>query len=397
MPSSPALSLLHTLIACPSVTPDHAGCFDVIEAVLVPLGFRVWRQTFQAEGTAAVENWYARYGEATPNLCFAGHVDVVPVGNRSQWQTEPFIPTEKEGMLYGRGASDMKGAIAAFVTAAAAFVQTSPAPEGSISLLLTADEEGPSVNGTKPMLAWLKEQGQTLTYCLVGEPTNPQTLGEMVKIGRRGSLNGVLTVHGVQGHVAYPEQADNPNHLLVNALARLLVLPLDNGNEHFPASSLQITSIDVGNGVTNIIPSAATARFNIRYNNEHTAVSLEALLKETLSDALPRYTLSLTASGDAFLTPPGPLSQALSAAVEEVTGKMPMLSTSGGTSDARFIKDYCPVIEFGGVNATIHQVNEACRVTDIDQLVRLLKFDIDSSYESTFCIARLPRWWRWNA
>ena len=360
------LALSQALIRCPSVTPEAAGVLDVLEAHLVALGFRCHRLPF-----GEVDNLYARFGTAQPNFCFAGHVDVVPVGELAGWSVDPFAGVVREGSLYGRGASDMKSGIAAFVAAVHQYLAAHGTPAGSISLLITGDEEGPAINGTKKVLEWLAAQGETLDACLVGEPTNPATLGEMAKIGRRGSLNAHLTIHGQQGHVAYPDRARNPIPLLLRILQELTAQPLDTGNAHFQASNLEITSVDVGNSVTNVIPATAEARLNIRFNTEHTGASLSHWLHQVCSRVTADYSLMVQISGEAFLTPPGPLSATVVAAVRDVTGRTPELSTTGGTSDARFIKDYCPVIEFGGVGATMHQVDERIATSDITALTQI--------------------------
>lgn len=372
------LPLAQDLIRCASVTPaasessrpfNDAGALAVLEAALKPLGFVCRRMPFSDVGTPDIDNLYARLGTTGPNFCFAGHTDVVPVGDASGWSVDPFGAVVKDGRLYGRGASDMKGAIAAFVAATARTVaETGGAIPGSISFLITGDEEGPSVNGTKKMLAQLARDGETLDACLVGEPTNPHALGDMAKIGRRGSLNATLTVHGTQGHSAYPENADNPIPRLMKMLAAVADVPLDHGSAHFPPSTTAITSIDVGNPATNVIPARATAKFNIRFNDRHTGTSLEKVLRERCSGAGGTFDLAVSVSGEAFVTPPGRLSEMVAAAVREATGKTPELSTTGGTSDARFIKDYCPVVEFGGVNATSHKVDEFMAVEDLSRL-----------------------------
>ncbi|MFN7755523.1 MAG: succinyl-diaminopimelate desuccinylase [Holosporales bacterium] len=358
---STPLPLAVALVRCPSVTPDSAGCFELIEQELVKLGFTCRRYRF-----GNVENLYARRGTAAPNFCFAGHVDVVPPGNVAAWRVPPFAGTVEDGVLWGRGAADMKPAIAAFISAAGDFLADG-APFGSISFLLTADEEGEAVNGTVKVLESLVADGERLDACLVGEPTNPSVLGEMIKVGRRGSLNAVLTVQGIAGHVAYPERAANPVPALMDLTAALRP-PLDRGTAHFQPSNLEITSLDVGNPVTNVIPEVAIARFNVRFNDTFTGVSLEALLRQRL-DAVAlgscRYTLHVTVSGEPFCTGDAPLSRLVAAAVHEVTGKTPELSTSGGTSDARFIARYCPVVEFGGVGATMHKIDERQDVADI--------------------------------
>jgi succinyl-diaminopimelate desuccinylase len=358
--------LAQALIRCASVTPAEAGVLDALEAALTPLGFRCQRLPFARAGTVAVDNLYARIGTGGPHFCFAGHVDVVPPGDRSAWSVDPFAGAICHGRLYGRGAADMKGAIAAFVAAAAAFLSERAADvPGSLSLLITGDEEGDAINGTRPMLAQLAGEGERWDACLVGEPTCPTTLGEMIKIGRRGSLNARLRIEGTQGHAAYPERADNPIPRLVTLLARLIETPLDDGTPHFPPSTLTLTSVDVGNPVANVIPRAATARFNIRFNDCHSEASLRAWLQARTAEAGGRSQLEIDCAGEAFLCPPGRFTDLVATQVRRVTGQSPVLSTTGGTSDARFIKDYCPVVEFGLVGETAHQVDENVAVDDI--------------------------------
>jgi len=361
------LALAQALIRCESVTPADGGALDVLQGALETLSFTCHRLPFEESGTARVDNLYARRGEAAPNFCFAGHTDVVPTGDRRVWTREPFAAQVEDGVLYGRGASDMKGAIAAFVAAVARFGAAGTGT-GSISLLITGDEEGPAVNGTRRVLDWLGDQGETLDVCLVGEPTNPEEVGEMVKIGRRGSLNGRLRVTGRQGHVAYPMLADNPLPRLVALLDALLALTLDAGTDHFQPSRLELTSIDVGNQATNVIPGAATARFNVRFNDLHTGASLERIIRVCLDALGEPYELATEVSGEAFLTPPGPLSTIVADSVAAVTGRTPALSTTGGTSDARFIKDYCPVAEFGLLSRTMHRTDECVPVEAIERL-----------------------------
>ena len=364
------LALARALIRCESVTPADAGALDVLQEALQTLGFTCHRLPFEEPGTAPVDNLYARRGEGRPNFCFAGHTDVVPTGDRAGWTREPFAAHVEDGVLYGRGASDMKGAIAAFVAAVARFGER-PAGGGSISLLITGDEEGPAINGTRKVLDWLRVQGETLDVCLVGEPTNPDEVGEMVKIGRRGSLNGRLRVTGRQGHVAYPALADNPLPRLVTLLDALLALELDQGTDHFQPSRLELTSIDVGNEATNVIPGAAAARFNVRFNDRHTGASLERTIRASLDATGEPYELATEVSGEAFVTPPGPLSTIVAASVAAVTGMTPTLSTTGGTSDARFIKDYCPVAEFGLIGRTMHRTDECVPVEAIERLTEI--------------------------
>jgi succinyl-diaminopimelate desuccinylase len=368
-----ALQLAQGLIRCESVTPTDAGALDVLIEAVKPARFTVWRLNFKDDGTPPVDNLYARVGDGPPNLCFAGHVDVVPPGDATQWTHPPFAAEVADGRLYGRGASDMKGAIACFVAAALDYAKSRGRElDGSISLLITGDEEGPAVNGTRKVLAWMKEQGERLDHCIVGEPTNATRIGEAIKIGRRGSLNGHLKVTGTQGHVAYPHLANNPVKGLIKVLARIYDSPLDYGSAHFSPSNFEVTSIDVGNPTTNIIPSAAEARFNIRFNDRHEAGALKDLLREHARAALSgsdlSFSLGFEPHAESFLTEPGPLDALMSEAVSEVTGLTPKLSTDGGTSDARFIKDYCPVIEFGLTTASIHKVDENAAITDLEQL-----------------------------
>ncbi len=377
------VALAGALIRCPSVTPEDAGALDVLERTLAGLGFRCHRLRFTEPGTPDVENLYAVFGDGRPNLCFAGHTDVVPPGDPAAWGIDPFAGTIRDGRLHGRGAADMKSAIAAFVAAAAGFIAARGAGwHGGISLLITGDEEGPAVNGTAKVLRWLAERGETLDACVVGEPTNPSVLGEMLKIGRRGSLNAAITVTGVQGHVAYPHLADNPTHHLVAMLAALTAAPLDAGTDHFQPSSLQITSIDVGNRATNVIPARASARLNVRFNDLHDGAGLGAWIRRTCREAAPGadHAVEVQVSGEAFLTPPGPLSALAVAAVEAETGRRPELSTTGGTSDARFIKDHCPVLEFGLVGQTMHKVDEQVAVEDIRTLSRVYRRMLDGFF-----------------
>ncbi len=364
------IALSQELIRCPSVTPADAGVLDVLQAVLESLGFHCKRFVFSEEGTPDVNNLYARLGTAQPNFCFAGHTDVVPVGDLDSWTVDPFAADITNGVLYGRGASDMKAAIAAFVAAADRFTAAGPF-DGSISLLITGDEEGPSINGTRKLLDAITREGEQLTHCLVGEPTNPMTLGDMAKIGRRGSLNGWITVNGAQGHVAYPHLADNPVPRLIRLLARLDTLELDSGNDHFQPSNLEITAIEATEGAENVIPAQARARFNVRFNSEHSSDDVIRLVRHALDQELVDYDLDVRVSGESFLTPPGKLSTLVSDACQAVLGRAPELSTTGGTSDARFIKDYCPVIEFGMVGQTMHKVDERCSVDDIENLTAI--------------------------
>ncbi len=383
------VKLTQDLIRCPSVTPADAGALDVLQGALENLGFTCTRLPFSEDGpktiktaTDTIDNLYARLGTSSPNFCFAGHTDVVPVGNANHWQSNPFSGEIKDGILYGRGASDMKGAIAAFVSATSEFLENTRDFDGSISFLITGDEEGPAVNGTVKMLNWLAENGEKLDYCLVGEPTNPQDIGDMAKIGRRGSLNTKLTVKGTQGHVAYPHLADNPIPRLVKILDRLMSHKLDEGNAYFQPSNLEVVTIDVGNPASNVTPAEATANFNIRFNNEQTDAGLQSWIRSVCDSVGGEYELHMKASGDAFLTPPGRLSGLISDAVKTVTGRAVELSTSGGTSDARFIKDHCPVSEFGLVNKTMHKIDECVILDDLKQLTKIYREMLTSFFKS---------------
>jgi succinyl-diaminopimelate desuccinylase len=360
------------LIRRPSVTPKDEGALEVLAQTLEGLGFICHRLTFEEPGTDPIANLYARKGSGGPNLCFAGHTDVVPAGAVDAWSFEPFAAAVKDGVLCGRGAVDMKGAIAAFVAAAEAFLdRRGPGFTGSISFLITGDEEGVAINGTKKVLGWLKARGEAIDACVVGEPTSATQLGDMIKIGRRGSMTGRLAVEGVQGHVAYPHLADNAAHRLVALLAGLTARPLDDGTAHFQKSGLQVTTIDIGNPATNVIPGAARATFNIRFNDVWTSDKLKAWVKETLDSVDTNYKLAWEVSGESFLVPPGKVSDCLTSAIGEVTGLVPELSTTGGTSDARFIQAYCPVAEFGLVGQTMHKIDERVELGDITRLVAI--------------------------
>ncbi len=357
-PPTDPLPLAQALLRCRSVTPADGGAQDTLAAALEAIGFQVWRLPF---GTTP--NLFARRGGGRPHLCFAGHTDVVPEG-QGPWCADPFGGAVEDGQLVGRGACDMKGAIAAFVAAAA----DTPPGAASVSLLITGDEEGPATDGTVRVLDWMAEHGHIPDLCLVGEPTNPARLGEVVKIGRRGSLNATLTVHGTQGHAAYPQKADNPVHRLVAGLSALTAAPLDAGSTWFEPSTLQLTSIDVGNPATNVIPAQATARLNIRFNDHHSGAALEAWLRAAIAPHAPRFDLVVQVSGESFLTQPGPLVDRLRAAIAGACGIEPRLDTGGGTSDARFIARHCPVAEFGLVGATMHQVDERVPVSELRAL-----------------------------
>lgn len=368
------VALAQALVRCPSVTPAEAGTLDLLEGVLRPAGFTCHRLTMTEPGTPDVDNLYARWGTAAPNLCFAGHVDVVPPGPDTAWRHPPFAGVISDGALYGRGAVDMKGAVACFLAAALAHVRHNPS-NGSLSFLITCDEEGPSINGTVKVLQWLADRGEKLDACLVGEPTNPGILGEEIKIGRRGSLNGVLVVQGRQGHAAYPDLAENPVPKLARIIDRLSTTPLDQGNADFQPSSLQVTVISAPNTATNVIPGEARALFNIRYNTHWTRPKLEAhvraLAQQAADELGARFSLSFSGTGDVFLTQAGPLVDTMQAAVRTVTGRTAALTTNGGTSDARFIQAHCPVIEFGLSNALAHHVDERVSVDDLKALTKI--------------------------
>jgi len=369
------------LIRCPSVTPAEGGALDVLEAALEKLGFACHRLPFEEAGFARVDNLYARLGDRAPNFCFAGHTDVVPVGNPGGWSVDPFAAVIKGDRLYGRGAADMKTAIAAFVAAVERFLTARRRGfKGSISLLITGDEEADAVNGTVKMLGWLKEKREGLDDCLVGEPTNTRRIGDMIKIGRRGSLTAALTVHGAQGHSAYAHLADNPIPRLMWMLGSLMEKPLDEGSEHFPPSDVVVTSIDVGNKVSNLIPSRAEARINIRFNDKHTGTGLERMMRERFDKVGGKYELAVKVSGEAFLTPVGPLAELVAGAVEKVAGVRPEFNTAGGTSDARFIKDHCPVVEFGMTNETAHKADENSRLADIRMLADIYQAVLDGYF-----------------
>jgi succinyl-diaminopimelate desuccinylase len=372
------VALAAELIRRPSVTPKDEGALDIVAGRLERLGFTCHPLTFTEEGHEPIANLYARWGSGRPNLCFAGHTDVVPTGAVEGWSFDPFAAVVRDGVLCGRGAVDMKSAIAAFIAAAERFIATrGPDFPGSVSLLITGDEEGVAVNGTRKVLDWLKARGEALDACLVGEPTSATELGDMIKIGRRGSMTGRIAVTGVQGHVAYPHLADNAAHRLIGLLQSLTQEPLDVGTEHFQASGLQVTTIDIGNPATNVIPGTARATFNIRFNDRWTTDKLKAWVAERLARAGGEYQLAWEVSGESFLVPPGRVSDCLSAAIGAVTGRTPELSTTGGTSDARFIQAYCPVAEFGLVGQTMHKADERVEIADIGQLTAIYETFLD--------------------
>ncbi len=381
--SRPA-DILRQLIQCASVTPNEGGALSVLENLLKPLGFEVHRVVFSDENTPDVENLYARLGKGAPNICFAGHTDVVPTGEETSWSNPPFGGAIDGAMMIGRGAVDMKGGIACFIAAVEAYLQQKT-PKGSISLLITGDEEGPAINGTDKLLQWAKARGEVLDACIVGEPTNPEKLGDAIKIGRRGSTSGEIIVKGVQGHAAYPHLADNPVRGIVALCHELMATPFDQGTENFQATNLEVTTIDTGNAATNVIPATASAKFNIRFNDTWNEQTIKSEIIARLDRGAKSRTMRpgrgavdysiiwLDRTSPVFLTKDTVLVETLVEAITSVTGKTPELSTGGGTSDARYIKDYCPVIEFGLVGQTMHQIDERVALEDLDKLADIYK------------------------
>jgi len=385
--TSPAdpVAIARDLLRCPSVTPTEGGALSFLEATLKGAGFTVHRMTFSERGTADVENLYARIGTKAPHLMFAGHTDVVPPGDPKAWSHAPFSADIADGVLYGRGAVDMKGAIACKVAAALDHLAANDGkPKGSISFLITGDEEGIAVNGSPKLLKWAAARGETFDHCVLGEPGNVDALGDTIKLGRRGSQNGVLIVTGKMGHVAYPHRADNPVRGLVKLMSALMDEPLDQGSHKFDPSNLEFTSIDIGNPTVNLIPGEARARFNIRFNDCHDYTSLKALIEQRAKKAAGdkvKWTIDWEPSNaDVFYTEPSPFTDVVVGAVAEVTGKTPKLSTSGGTSDARFIKDYCPVVEFGLVGQTMHAIDERVPVADLQTLTKVYRRILDNYF-----------------
>ncbi|MGF9565476.1 succinyl-diaminopimelate desuccinylase [Neorhizobium sp. BT27B] len=374
---------LQALIRCPSVTPAEGGALTALETMLKPLGFTVERMVASEQGMPDIENLYARIGTEGPHLMFAGHTDVVPPGDEASWSHPPFAAEIADGELFGRGAVDMKGGIACFIAAVARHIEQHGAPEGSISFLITGDEEGPAVNGTDKLLKWAAEKGERWDACLVGEPTNPDVLGDMIKIGRRGSVSGKVVAYGVQGHAAYPHLADNAVRGALALASSLMDPPFDAGTPEFPASNLEVTTIDVGNPATNVVPAKATFAFNIRFNDTWTADTVKVEILRRLDAAAAtnplrpgrdatRYEITWAERpSHVFLTRNDALIGSVAASVKEITGKEPKLSTTGGTSDARFVKDYCPVVEFGLVGQTMHMVDERVAVADLETLTRI--------------------------
>ncbi len=385
MPTADPVAIARGLLRCASVTPEEGGALAYLQDVLSKAGFTVQRTTFAEPGTASIDNLYARIGTQKPNLVFAGHTDVVPPGDDKAWRHPPFAGTVADGVLYGRGAVDMKGDIACFVAAALDHLAANGgAPKrGSLSLLITGDEESVAVNGTVKLLQWAAARGETFDHCILGEPSSQQVLGDTIKAGRRGSLNGTLIVRGRQGHVAYPDRADNPIRGLVTLIAAMQA-PLDQGSEHFDPSNLEFTSVDVGNPTVNLIPAEARGRFNIRYNDRHSQASLKALIEQraqTAAGGRIRYAFEWPPSNaDVFFTAPGPFTDLAMAAIAEVTGRQAKISTVGGTSDARFIKDYCPVLEFGLVGQAMHAVDECAPIADLIALTAIYRAIIEKYF-----------------
>jgi len=373
---SDTLALLEALVARPSVTPDDAGCLELIGERLSALGFELQRMDSGPESFRVSNLWAIKRGRDAegPVLMFAGHTDVVPPGRLDAWTSDPFVPSYREGRIYGRGVADMKGSLAAMVVAAEEFVRARPEHSGSLAFLLTSDEEGPSVDGTKVCCEQLKAQGQRLDFCIVGEPTSVEQVGDMIKNGRRGTLSGKLKVKGVQGHVAYPQLARNPVHQAAAAIAELAAARWDEGNDYFPATTFQISNIHAGTGATNVIPGDMVVDFNFRFSTESTPEGLKARVQSLLARHGLEYALDWTLGGEPFLTPVGTLSGALCAAIEAETGRQTQLSTTGGTSDGRFIAKICPqVIEFGPINASIHKVDEYLPVDNLEPLKNIYR------------------------
>ncbi|MGO3930064.1 succinyl-diaminopimelate desuccinylase [Rhodopseudomonas pseudopalustris] len=385
--SRDALSIAQALLRCPSVTPADAGALGVLETLLKDAGFTTHRVTFSEPGAADIDNLYARIGDGAPHLCFAGHTDVVPPGDADAWSHGAFSGDVEGGLLYGRGAVDMKGGIACAVAAVLDHLAAHGGrPKGSISFLITGDEEDVAVNGTVKLLQWAADRGETFDHCIVGEPSNVEAIGDTIKIGRRGSQSGVLIVDGLQGHVAYPHRASNPVPDIAALITALNDEPLDQGSAQFQPSNLEFTSVDVGNPATNVIPAQARAKFNIRFNDHHTQDSLKALIEQRLAAACGNRIRAriewLPSNADVFVTKPGNFTDLVTASIADVTGRTPDLNTGGGTSDARFIAKYCPVVEFGLVGQTMHQIDERTPVADLDQLTAIYRGVLERYFKS---------------
>lgn len=381
------VEIARSLIRCPSVTPEEGGALAFLAELLGNAGFTVHRVKLTSPDTPDIENLYARFGTKGPNFCFAGHTDVVPPGDASHWRFPPFEGAIQDGMLHGRGAVDMKGGVAASLAAALDLVaERGEALPGSVSFLITGDEEGPAINGTEKLLRWLADRDERIDHCVLGEPSSRAALGDMVKIGRRGSLSGTLTVHGKQGHVGYPHLAENPIRGMVRLLDALMAQPLDAGTDHFQASNLEVVTVDVGNSAFNVIPAEATARFNVRFNDLWMPATLKAEIERRLRTAAGNevhWSVDFVErASDSFLTGPGAFVSLVTASIEATTGRTPELSTAGGTSDARFIKDYCPVIEFGPVGTSMHQTDEAVPVEELRALTRVYRGILERYFDA---------------
>jgi succinyl-diaminopimelate desuccinylase len=383
MPHSSAVVLTQALLRRPSVTPNDAGALGVVEDALKSAGFEIHRVTFSAPGTPDIDNLFAKIGAGHPHLVFAGHTDVVPPGDPARWRFDPFSGEIADGKIYGRGAADMKGGVAAFLAATLDYVRENGAPKGAISFLITGDEEGPSINGTAKLLDWVKARGEIFDHCIVGEPSNPNTVGEEIKIGRRGSLNGRITVRGKQGHAAYPHRAQNPVPVMARVVAALSAHVFDDGDAHFDRSNLEVTTIDVGNPTTNVIPAEARAGFNIRFNALWTLDALQQRIRDVVAEAAGVVQTDvefMPCNALPFVTAPGAFTDLVAKAVQDVTGRAPRLTTNGGTSDARFIRRDCPVLEFGLVNESAHAVDEHALIEHVDALAAVYRRILDSYF-----------------
>ncbi len=378
------LQLAKELIRYPSVTPVDAGIMKFLEKKLKKLGFKTKMLEFKEKNYKPVKNLYARLGNKNPNFCYAGHLDIVPPGNVKDWTVNPFRPSVKKGHLIGRGANDMKSSIAAFVSAVSIFLNNNKKFKGSISFLITGDEEGDAINGTKKVVKYLKKKKEKINFCLVGEPTNPNRLGEMIKIGRRGSLTGKLTILGVQGHVAYPQKAVNPSTALIKILDVLKNFRFDKGTKNFQPSNLEVTKINIDNNADNVIPKSAEATFNIRYSDKHSSSSLKKklnkIIKQICKKNKSKFKIEYRVSGEAFLTKPNETTFMIQNIIKKITKIRPKLSTTGGTSDARFIKNICPCLEFGLVGKTMHKVDEAVSLSDLKKLTKIYSLILDNYF-----------------
>ena len=378
------LQLAKELIKFPSITPVDAGIMGFLEKKLKKIGFKTKILVFRDKNSKPVKNLYARLGNKTPNFCYAGHLDIVPPGNIKDWTVNPFKPSIKGGHLIGRGANDMKSSIAAFVSAVSTFLNNNKKFQGSISFLITGDEEGDAINGTKKVVDYLKKKKEKINFCLVGEPTNPNKLGEMIKIGRRGSLTGKLTIHGVQGHVAYPHRANNPSTTLIKVLDTLKNIKFDNGTDNFQPSNLEVTKLNINNNADNVIPGSAEATFNVRFNDKHSSSSLKKRLNKIFQKICKKkkckFTIEYRISGEAFLTKPNATTFMVQNIVKKITKIKPKLSTTGGTSDARFIKNISPCLEFGLVGKTMHKVDEAVSLNDLKKLTKIYSLILENYF-----------------